>query len=381
MKPNYERGIVNLAASLASAWGAEKTAYSPLAELPAEKLRQRPVALLLIDGLGANMLEQYPDSHLARARTATLSSVFPSTTASGITSLATAVAPQQHAITGWHMWLRELGSVATILPFMPRHGGVAYSAAGWNPRQFIGADPWHAQANIRTSLLSPKWLIDSDYNRALSGSTRRLGYQDMDDFFLQLVNALANGLPQYLYAYWSELDGLAHQYGSYSNQVREHFLALDSAFAAACAALQGSGALLLVSADHGFIDTDKQHTLQLSEHPALESTLAIPLCGESRAVYCYLRHGQEANFLDYVNKELSAQCEVVNSAELIAEGWFGLGQPHPRLQERIGDYVLLMRENNILRDRLAHEKPFHHLGVHGGISYAEMTVPLIEFST
>ena len=378
-KPDYHRSIVNLTASLAAAWGAGDTGYAPLAELPPDQLRGRPVALVLIDGLGAALLQQFPDSHLARARIGTLSSVLPSTTASAVTTLATGVAPQQHAITGWHMWLRELGSVATILPFVPRQGGGAYDAAGWSPAQFIGAPPLYDRIDIPATVLSPSWISDSAYSRVSGGRARRLGYGTMEDFFAQLVTLLADGRPQYVYAYWSELDSLAHEHGVASRQVHAHFLALDRAFAAACAALRGSGALLLACADHGFIDTDDQHTLHLADHPRLADTLAIPLCGEPRTVYCYLRPGREAEFLSYVRGELGGQCAAVASADLLAEGWFGRGMPHPRLPERVGDYVLLMKENYVLRDRLANEKPFRQRGVHGGVSAGELEVPLLRY--
>ncbi len=377
-KPDYDRSIVNLMASLARGLGAGDTGYVPLPELPPDTLRDRPLALLLIDGLGDALLQQFPDSHLARARIGSLSSVLPSTTASAITSLATGVAPQQHAITGWHMWLRELGSVATILPFAPRHGGAAYSAAGWSPARFIGAPPLYDRLAVPATVLSPAWITDSAYSRATAGRARRRGYTGMDDFFARLVELLGDGRPQYLYAYWTELDHLAHEHGSTSPQVRDHFLALDRAFAAACAMLRGSGTLLLACADHGFIDTAATRTLHLANLPRLQDTLALPLCGEPRTVYCYLRPGRESAFLACVRDELGAACEAVESAQLIAEGWFGRGTPHPRLHERVGDYVLLMKENYVLRDRLANEKPFQQIGVHGGISAREMEVPLLS---
>lgn len=378
-KSDYDRSIVNLTASLAAAWGAGDTGYAPLAELPPDQLRGRPVALLLIDGLGAALLQQFPDSHLARARIGTLSSVLPSTTASAITTLATGVAPQQHAITGWHMWLRELGSVATILPFGPRHGGAAYDSAGWSPAQFIGAPPLYDRIDVPATVLSPSWIADSAYSRATGGRARRLGYSSMEDFFARLVTLLADGRPQYVYAYWTELDSLAHEHGAASRQVREHFRALDRAFAAACAALRGSGALLLACADHGFIDTDETRTLHLADHPRLYDMLTLPLCGEPRTVFCYLRTGREADFLAYVRAELDAACTAVPGAQLIAEGWFGHGTPHPRLHERVGDYVLLMQENYVLRDRLGNEKPFRQRGVHGGVSAGELEVPLLRY--
>jgi len=376
-RPDYQNSIVNLMASIGLGLGGGHTAYTPLASLPAERFVQRPVSLIVIDGLGEHLLQQFPDSHLYRSHIATLSSVFPTTTASAITTFTTGTAPQQHAITGWHMWLRELGSVASILPFMPRHGGTTYSVSGWSPAQFIGAPPLFDRLAVPSTVLNPSYILDSDYSRASNGQARRLGHSNIEEFFRLLVAELASGRPQFLFAYWSELDGLAHHYGSQSPQVQEHFLALDRAYGEALTQLRGSGALLITSADHGLIDTTTGRILRLEDHPRLQQTLALPLCGEPRTAYCYVRPGQERNFLDYVGKELAPYCTALPSCQLIAEGWFGLGTPHPRLAERIGDYILLMKDNYVLRDRLANERPFHQIGVHGGNSPTELAVPLL----
>jgi hypothetical protein len=47
------------------------------------------------------------------------------------------------------------------------------------------------------------------------------------------------------------------------------------------------------------------------------------------------------------------------------------------LTERIGDYVLLMKDRYIISDWLPVEKRYHHVGVHGGVSEAEMLVPVV----
>ncbi|MCG8010450.1 MAG: nucleotide pyrophosphatase, partial [Candidatus Thiodiazotropha weberae] len=65
------------------------------------------------------------------------------------------------------------------------------------------------------------------------------------------------------------------------------------------------------------------------------------------------------------------------SDELIEQGWFGIGETHPQLKRRIGDRVLLMREDYILNDWLVQERRYQLVGVHGGLSEDELLVPLI----
>ncbi|HEY0720628.1 MAG TPA: alkaline phosphatase family protein [Gammaproteobacteria bacterium] len=376
--PDYNHGSVNLMASLSLALGGGASGYQPLSLLPPGTLHGRPVILLLIDGLGTELLQRYPESFLARHTLTTLSAVFPSTTASAVTSFATGVAPQQHAITGWHLWLRELGSVATILPFVPRHGGAGYGQAGFSPSQFIGSAPLFDRLNVPVEVLSPEWIVHSDYTRATSGNAPRHGYRKFDELLQKIGALVADGAPRFVYGYWAELDSLAHEFGANSHPVVKHLLAMDAGLATLAQTLGPSGALLLITADHGLLDTDGPHTLYVHDHPPLAEALTLPLCGEPRTAFCYLRPRQEQRFLAYVRGELGHCCEVVESGALIAQGFFGFGTPHPELEARVGDYTLLMKENYVIRQRLPFEKPFRQIGVHGGLSRAEMRVPLIK---
>jgi hypothetical protein len=115
----------------------------------------------------------------------------------------------------------------------------------------------------------------------------------------------------------------------------------------------------------------------LDNYPAVEENLVLPLCGEPRSAYCYLRPGCEKKFEETVANQFQELVTLYQSSSLIEQAWFGLGAPHPRLAERIGDRVLLMQERAILKDLLAPEKPFQMIGVHGGLSREELWVPLI----
>ncbi len=84
----------------------------------------RHLVLLLVDGLGLRMLEQRPaDSVLRRLLAMELRTVFPSTTASAITSLATGEWPAQHAVVGWWTHL-------PVLDAGRRHGSAVSASLG-----------------------------------------------------------------------------------------------------------------------------------------------------------------------------------------------------------------------------------------------------------
>lgn len=378
--PDYAGGsLVNLMSSLRAAFAAPATDYPEATLLPAAELsRARHIVLLLIDGLGYDfLLRQSPDAVLRRHLRGRLDSVFPTTTAAAITSLSTGVAPQQHAITGWFLWLRELGMVTSILPFRSRAGQVDLAQAGLSVQPYIGAPSLFA-ALQRTTVLSPARIVDSAFSQACSGPAQRIGYQDLDDLFLRLTALVkaADG-PEFIYAYWPEFDALAHAKGVGGVEAQRHFELLDRACGEFLERIAGSDTCVLITADHGFIDTDAQQYLQLAEHPDLAACLRLPLCGEPRAAYCYVRPDRANTFERYVAEVLPAYCDCVPSAELIAGGYFGLGAAHPELQSRSGDYVLLMNDRHVIKDYLAGERPFFFAGVHSGLSEAELRVPLV----
>jgi arylsulfatase A-like enzyme len=183
----------------------------------------------------------------------------------------------------------------------------------------------------------------------------------------------------FVYAYWSELDHLAHRHGVGSDRVAAHLAELDLAVEALRQALEGSGTLLVVTADHGFVDVPPERQLRLEDYPELASALALPLCGEPRTAYCYVRPHQARRFPERVAALLGDGVAVRESASLITDGWLGPGPTHPRLADRVGDWTLLMADGYALTDRLQGEKRHPMVGFHGGASDVERRVPLVAW--
>jgi hypothetical protein len=110
----------------------------------------------------------------------------------------------------------------------------------------------------------------------------------------------------------------------------------------------------------------------------LAAMLTLPLCGEPRSAYAYVRANCVAAFEDYIACNLAHAVELHRPEDLLDAGWFGPGDAHPELAARIGDYVLCMRDRYTLRDQVIGERNVNLYGVHGGISRAEQIVPLLR---
>jgi hypothetical protein len=366
--------------SILTACGDTPEPYPPLVGLDTGPLREaRSLVLLVLDGLGYEYLSTHGQhSVLWRHLRRRMTSVAPPTTATAITGFLTGQAPQQHGLTGWFTWFRELGTVLAVLPFTPRCSDQPLGKAGVSAARLFDHVPVFDRLARESWSVSPEWIVHSDFNRAHLGRATPVPYRNLEHCFGEIVRLVRQtDEPGYIYAYWPGFDRLAHEQGVASEAVSEHFADLDAGFARLLQSLSGTDTLVMVTADHGFVDVPPQQRIELADHPELKDCLILPLCGEQRLSYAYVRADRRRFFERYVQNHLSHLMDCRPSAALLERNLFGLGEPHPELASRIGDYVLVMKPGHVIQDPIPGEKPVHMTGFHGGLSSAEMYVPFI----
>ena len=70
--------------------------------------------------------------------------------------------------------------------------------------------------------------------------------------------------------------------------------------------------------------------------------------------------------------------EVIAMEEWLSGNAFGSGIPHPELQARAGDYLLLPDDDSYLVDPEGDDAGPCFLGAHGGLTRAERDIPLFR---
>ena len=351
---------------------------APTPEVLAES--SQVVVFLLIDGLGDAFVRRFGAGGVLHAhRRRRITSVFPSTTASAVTTVLSGLAPAQHGLTGWFVRDPRFGGVIAPLPTRKRAGGPLRGALV--PQRLFPYPGLFQQGRRRSVFVNPKSLAHSTYSRRHGRGAVLAPYRGLDgmvDAIVEAVAALRSQGGGYVHAYYPVFDALSHMHGCSSDQVVAQFLRIDAAFGALLERLAGSGAEVVASADHGFIDSPPERLIRLDRHRAVASMLAAPLFGERRAAFCELRRGAEAEFESFVGELLAGKAVVVRSSALARAGFFGPGPRHRRLRERIGTHALLMEPGWTVCDRVPGEQLHRMLGVHGGLSPQEMWVPLIH---
>ncbi|MGH8667212.1 MAG: alkaline phosphatase family protein [Burkholderiales bacterium] len=378
--PDYQGGsLLNLIVSLAASRGAAAR-HGPLAALPPDRLASaRNLVFLLVDGLGYNYLTDVGRGgalcdHLAGK----LTSVFPSTTASAITTSFTGSSPHEHGLTGWFTWFSAVDTIAAPLPFRRRGDDKPLTDLGIRPSQLFDTSSMLDAMDCRRIVVSQRRIVDSDYSRHFGGGSERRGYDHLSELVDAVAAAVRSGPERkYVYAYYPEFDAVAHKHGVASAQAAVRLQAIDAAFAELLRRLSGTDTALVVSADHGFIDTPAAEALELESYPELAAMLVRPLSGEPRVAFCHVRPDLAGSFMAKARNMLGEYADVLPSSQLVEEGWFGPGRPHPCLAERVGDAALVMKRHAIIKDHLPGERRHTLIGNHGGVTEDEMLIPLV----
>ncbi|MCK9330439.1 MAG: alkaline phosphatase family protein [Candidatus Cloacimonetes bacterium] len=383
--PNYESGsIVNLISSILKYYNAQKTQswhydYQPLSNYTLPEHRR--LVLIAIDGLGLNFLENLgKHTQLYKHTKTQLTSVFPSTTAAALTSLITGQAPLQHGLTGWFMYFKELGTASLPLPFSPRFTDKSFDSFDININDVFNFDTIFKQINKSMLIVSPEQTINSAFSYYCFNDKEKKGYTNIDDCFNIMKNQLSSHPEtEIIYSYIPHFDEVAHHYGINSAQAVDMLNYIDNLYSELINTDGDNETLFIITADHGLIDTTPDKILRIADYPAIQECLILPLCGEPRVPYCYIRPSKKEQFEHAVNDHLSPFCDRYTLNDVLSRPLYGLGKRNPKLADRIGDEILIMKENYILTDNILNEKNKDFIGFHGGLTKDEMLVPLISY--
>ncbi len=332
-------------------------------------------------------------------------SVFPSTTATALASAATAHAPAQHGIMGTSAYVRELGGVVNFLRWKPGVSPTStpYPDSQLNPDTFVPVPNLYLtleQAGVDVGIVNWRNFRETSVSRFTTGGAQagKKGYVDYltpIDGFVHLRDRLLNlqdkSLPakpkSLTHLYIPNLDSAAHRYGPLSACYRAEVAALDFALKRELfEPLRGrSDIVLLLVADHGQRTIDPDKVLWLNHHPDLTKFLCAPATAESQARFLHVRHGQEDAAIAYIQTHLSDRFLAISKDKAIALGFFGLPEQPPmeEMSDRIGDLILIPQNGWSCFQHVGDTKPEDCqttiVGVHGGVTRAEMLIPFLAY--
>jgi hypothetical protein len=331
----------------------------------------RRVAVLLIDGLGADLIRAHADLAPTLAALGSpvgdLSAPCPSTTPVSLATLGTGLPPGSHGILGF---VSDIPGENRTLNHIQWAGDPDPDV--WQPRRtvFEQADA----AGIPATVVGPYAYGASGLTRAVYRGAAYPGAVSHGDLVALVLRSLAATPRALVYGYIPELDLTGHVRGVDSASWRAQLVQIDSVVEQLVGGLPDDAALL-ITADHGMLDVPAANRLDLDhDQPDLHEGVRL-LAGEPRARYVHARRGAAADVLDRWRAVLGDRAWVASRDEAVASGIYGAVDG--ALAARIGDVVALARGAWAFTATERDPGPSRLAAYHGSLTATELAIPLL----
>ena len=325
---------------------------------------------LLVDGMGQNVIDQYSDQFPILKDFASphrLASHFPSTTATNISSVGTGEFPGAHGMLGYTVRVPRSGTPGRLL-----------NALKWDER----VDPvmWQkvptlferaARQGITVSHVADKRYEGSGFTQAALRGATYIGANGIPDLVANAARSLS-ATPSYTYLYSNVLDHAGHEFGVGSDEWVNALGIICELIAGLISELP-SGTRLWVTADHGMINVGD--SVVLGENNKLMQNITL-LGGEPRARHLYVTEGSALDVQGEWRTYFGDRIDIRTRAEVIESGLLG---PSVSLdsEDRMGDLIAIPQGELILIDPERVPQESTMVGHHGGLTEAEVSIPLL----
>ncbi len=385
--PDYTNCIVNLSSTVLATFGVDPD-HPPLGHLDIGELaKRRNIVLMVFDGLGHETIRAMAESeasYLAARQVATLTSVYPSTTTAAIPAIMGARTPAEHGCLGWNLYFKEYGAYVDYLPFKDHITSARYSRSGFGVRELMSPRNIFTQiaaTGADTRYLVPRSLHRGEYAVESSSPAHLHSYGSTASLFRKLRRILrrppTNGARRFVYSYHNEPDHTIHQQGTTGDGVADVVSEINEQLRQAERDRAGTDTVLLVTADHGLVDTDR--TITVNDDPELYESLIMATFPEKRFLSFFVKSHRREQFEGAMAK-YREDFLLMSREEFLERGLLGPGTLHPKIDDFVGDYVALAVGSAQMTTAFGRPEfePHTLVGHHAGLRREEMLVPLIR---
>lgn len=400
--PKYDGGsLYNVVPTIFNLFGITNREKSLPADLFKKYInKNNKIIFFLIDGFGFNHYEtlykelEFLKNLSLKGDVSSTTSIFPSTTASCLTTLATGLAPCQHGLFEWNMYIKELDRVIQTIPFSEAGDNAKNESLKGKVTPDVLLDKkirttfqLLAKNSIKSYIFLPAPIATSTYSLLTTQGAVIVPYATILDLFPHLVNVLNSEKgPAFLDVYFGDIDSAEHEFGPYSKEhiakLRIFFEELGSGFIKSFSKEAARDITVIITSDHGQIAIDPKKTAYLNKDKKIIESLAISRnkkliapWGSPRDVFLAIADDKKEEMFTYLINKYKNTAKIIKTEEAIKMGLFGSDKPSKRFLERVGDILILPYGGETIWYEHVKGDLLEFLGHHGGLSKEETLVP------
>lgn len=281
----------------------------------------------------------------------------------------------KHGWIGWSQYFKEYGRTIDVLPNRDSYTGEIYKNAKINVHDLINYISIYEQIEEASTDVK---AYDINPSHCVSRSKRNIN-SDTIEILCDSIEAICkNPDKNFILAYNDNPDGLLHQFGCQSEEVKEFVLDAEKKIENLYHKLLDTDTLLLVSADHGHKDIEKTYDILQMED--IQDCLILPPSIESRCTAFWVKEEKKTEFEKLFNERFREDFILYTKEEFLGKHMLGFGNKHKKVDDFIGNYISLSIRGASFKlgTYISKEKiPDVWESAHCGLSSEEMEVPLI----
>lgn len=281
----------------------------------------------------------------------------------------------KHGWIGWSQYFKEYGRAIDVLPYRDSYTGEIYRDAKINVYDLINYVSVYEQ--IENASIDVK-AYDINPSYCVSRSKRNINADTIEILCDSIEAICKNPDKNFILAYNDNPDGLLHQFGCQSEEVKEFVLDAEKKIENLHHKLLDTNTLLLISADHGHKDIEKTYDILQMED--IQDCLILPPSIESRCTAFWVKEEKKNEFEKVFNERFGEDFILYTKEEFLGKHMLGFGNKHKKVDDFIGNYISLSIRGASFKlgTYISKEKiPDVWKSAHCGLSSEEMEVPLI----
>lgn len=333
--------------------------------------RSQTVILWVVDGFGVNLWQAALSRGIMSdkfARKLPCRSVFPTTTAAGMASLAFAAPPAVHGALGFTVYIKALGQRVNLLSGKDERGLPVAPNVLYAPRPTIFNRL--LDLGIRSAVISPETYRASGFSQWIYRGAEYYGY-DFNrprDVVEHVMSSLEAG-SRLVWIYWPYVDQIAHAKGPTATETYDALALWDTVHGLLTERVRHrEGGTIVVTADHGMTSLQIDKAIPRSD-PRAANLWAKPWAGERRAITTQMTAQAVRDLFD-------ASVRPYAQADLWDRGWYGGPPANPEWRSRVLETLILTPSEVQFEQDGRDDEPLL-LGGHGGKTFDEQAIPLL----
>ncbi len=397
VKPRYDGfSIANVPDTAQKVLGAGSSNEIRIPAVYSQLEGVEDLVVIIMDGMGISLLEPVTGNDqtffgklLRRARSNSITSVFPSTTSTSIATLHTGLMPAQHGIIGYTMYLPELGTILDMLTFSPLVGKrMPMLDRDETLKSRFASETIHQRMDdqgISSFAYMPEGITGSGLSKLTLEGATVVTYTSLSEMFVKIAKNINSGRNGLHYAYLSSPDSMAHWNGpnsiEFTTEIEAIFHSMRIGLLDQLQTERARKTGIMITADHGHVRADRRREINLYRHRGLHEEFIRPPSGDAQATSIHIGEARADQFIGRLAELSQSHLKVAGTESLVSGGYFGPGLTTQR-RISLGNFYILSDGEYTLEDNLlllVHPDSGRKwmMGRHGGLTRDEMLVPLI----